>query len=488
MPPQSVVVAAPDSSGVRLRQRLERAVVAVLLLDGAAPFWAGAYLPLVDLPQHLALARILGAPHDAAAGFDHFFRLQVGPSPYWGYLAPVWLLAKLMPLELASRIFLSLWAVVLPLSIGRLLRALGRDWRWAAFSLPLIWNSHLFWGFTALLASMPLYFYTVAIAIERFDLGPPDRRTDLRLGGLALAVFLCHVQGFLLLVASLLLLSLLQGGGVRRHARRLIFLVPALALFGLFFASQVAGDEPMSPLHAMHRPRYSQVTGPDAWDFESPGVTLSRLPERIWGAYTDGSDDAIGAAWILLLIVGLIFARGAGEAGRERSPASFRGELLCLLALGCYLCLPYELAGQPYFNTRYPVFAALLAPVFLTQPATGRRRALCAAAAALGFVAHLNAAWKFAAFQRETEGFDAVLARIPAGRRVLGLVFDRGERDLFRLGPHLHFPAYYVARQGGDAGFTFAGLPAQPVRYRPEGQALHPDEWKPWEFDWEEMA
>ncbi|MEO7795865.1 MAG: hypothetical protein ABIV06_13935, partial [Thermoanaerobaculia bacterium] len=42
--------------------------------------------------------------------------------------------------------------------------------------------------------------------------------------------------------------------------------------------------------------------------------------------------------------------------------------------------------------------------------------------------------------------------------------------------------------QGGDAGFTFAGLPAQPVRYRPEGQALHPDEWKPWEFDWEEMA
>jgi hypothetical protein len=37
-------------------------------------------------------------------------------------------------------------------------------------------------------------------------------------------------------------------------------------------------------------------------------------------------------------------------------------------------------------------------------------------------------------------------------------------------------------------GFSFAGLPSIPVRYRPGMQAPHPYEWRPETFDWATMG
>ncbi|HLF55895.1 MAG TPA: hypothetical protein VI942_03520 [Thermoanaerobaculia bacterium] len=470
---------------------LRRAVVGALLLDGAAPFWSGRFLPFLDLPQHLALARILGDPSDAVAGFEQFFRIDHGPTPYWGYLAPMWALTRILPLELANRILLSLWAIALPVSVARALRAFGRDWRWAAFSLPLIWNSHLFYGFTAMLVSMPIFFWTLALSAEAFAGGAGRARSRVALAVLAIVVFCAHVQTYLLLVVSIVALAVIAAGGARAIGGRLVPLLPSIALLALFVYSQLAsGTPPISPLHAEHSPRYGQVGSPEAWSYEPPSETLSRMPARLWGGYSDGSDDWLGMAWLLLLVVALLVSRGSAAA-RLPTGSPWResaGEVACLVAFAAYLFLPEEFAGQPWFNQKYLVFAALLAPSFLVAPATGGRRWLLAAAAALGFVAHVNAAWKIALFQREAAGFEAVLETAEPGRRLLGLVFDRGELGAFRLGPFLHFPAYYVARQGGDAGLTFAGRPAIPIRYRAGAQARHPSEWRPWEFDWRTMS
>ena len=57
-----------------------------------------------------------------------------------------------------------------------------------------------------------------------------------------------------------------------------------------------------------------------------------------------------------------------------------------------------------------------------------------------------------------------------------------------RLWPFLHFACYEQVLAGGDAGFSFAGLPSIPVRYRPGMQAPHPYEWRPDQLDWATMG
>ena len=56
---------------------------------------------------------------------------------------------------------------------------------------------------------------------------------------------------------------------------------------------------------------------------------------------------------------------------------------------------------------------------------------------------------------------------LPFGKRLLTLAFD-AESPRTVIPPFLHFGAYYRARYGGIASFSFSELPHWPVRYRPE--------------------
>jgi hypothetical protein len=71
---------------------------------------------------------------------------------------------------------------------------------------------------------------------------------------------------------------------------------------------------------------------------------------------------------------------------------------------------------------------------------------------------------------------------------VLGLPFDNGAAGPVRTWPLLHWACWEQIVAGGDVGFSFAGLPSIPVRYRPGMQAPHPYEWRPEEFDWAAMG
>jgi hypothetical protein len=147
-----------------------------------------------------------------------------------------------------------------------------------------------------------------------------------------------------------------------------------------------------------------------------------------------------------------------------------------------------EISGQWYVNPRHLVFAALALPLLLARPADGPRRAIAALAAAVALLACGNAFLKIRAFQRQVGEVAPVLAALPPGGRVLGLPFDLGAAGPVKLWPLLHLACYEQVLAGGDVGFSFAGLPSIPVRYRPGMQAPHPYEWRPEEFDWRSMG
>lgn len=482
-----------------MKRWIERGASALLLAAAAAPFWSGRYLPFLDLPQHLGLAAVVTRHGDPATRFALYYTLEPRITPYWGYYGAMWLLGQALPLELANRLLFTAYAVGMPLASAYLLGCFGRDRRWAVLSIPLVFNTNLFFGFGSFLLSIPLFLFALGLA-ERHLGGERARlRQALPLAAVAVLVFLFHAQTYLLLgICVALLLAVRAGGGhgARWIAARCLPYLPSLALFACWFWRSFVGAERAGvEEHTVHHRTYGGVAGLGAV-YEPLRAVLERVPERLAGAFTDRSDLRIALALLAVFAVAMATAYGgAPRAEGDPRPARWRCfllarrcDLLVLALLGSYLLAPMEISGQWYVNPRHLIFGALALPLLLGRPARGWRAALVAAGAVVSLVACANAAAKVVAFQRQVGPFDAVARALPRGGRVLGLPFDNGAGGPVRTWPLLHWACWEQVLAGGDVGFSFAGLPSIPVRYRPGMQAPHPYEWRPEQFDWAAMG
>ncbi|BDG07842.1 hypothetical protein [Anaeromyxobacter paludicola] len=484
-----------------MTSRLERAAAALLLCAVAAPFFAGRFLPLLDLPQHLAIARVVAHPGDPL--FARYYAVELRVTPYWGYYAAMAALQRLLPVELANRLLLAACAVAVPLALAGLLQAVGRDPRWAVLGVPLAFHTNLFFGFTTFALSVPAFLWALGAAVRLLRDARPGRGAGAAAGAASAVVFLCHAQTYLLLGLCVLALFAVHGRGLGWSARRALAFLPSLALFAVWAFD--AFLRPHGAGVAGHTPEWRNYGGAGGLGavWEPPLELLRRAPERLLGAFDDGSDLALGGAllgvYLLALLLGLSLPAVASRAGEGRAgearPNGFRaflrahpGELLCLLCLAAALGTPFQIAGQWYLAPRYLVFAALLAPAFLRAPRGRLARLPLALAAVVGLAACVNTALHVRAFQREVGPLAEVLEAAPPGGRLLYLPFDTGAGGGFRLWPFLHAGCYYQVLRGGDVGFSFAGLPSLPVVYRPGMQAPHPYEWRPGDFDWARMG
>ncbi|HEX7623143.1 MAG TPA: hypothetical protein VF400_06190, partial [Anaeromyxobacteraceae bacterium] len=375
-----------------------RAVALLLLAAGAAPFWAGRFLPFLDLPQHLGLAAVVARYRDPATAFARTYLVQAGVTPYWGYYGSMWLLGRALPLELANRVLFSAYAVGLPLAAAFLLASFRRDPRWAVFTLPLVFSTNLFLGFASFLLSLPLALLALGLA-ER-HLAAPDFRpgTALGLAAAAALVFLFHAQSYLVLGLCALVLFAVHLRGLGWAATRALAFLPSLVLFALWFVPSFVTPERAVPGHTVWHRSYGGLSGLGA-AWEPWQTVLRRAPERLFGSFGDGSDRALGAALAVVSAVALVVAYGPAHAPRRgTSPSApeagatgalrrfllaHRCDLLVLALLASYRLAPMEISGQWYVNPRHLVFAALAAPLLLARPARGWRAGLAALAAAL---------------------------------------------------------------------------------------------------------
>src|ERR1700755_1520931 len=91
------------------------------------PLGSTRYLPIEDLPQHLAAIRVLHSFDDASYAFQSFFELQLGKTQYLAYYMLVDALSYVMDLELANRIVVIASVAAIPYALLYLLDALQRD-------------------------------------------------------------------------------------------------------------------------------------------------------------------------------------------------------------------------------------------------------------------------------------------------------------------------------------------------------------------------
>lgn len=444
------------------------------------PFWVVEFLPFLDIPQHLNTIAVMHHAGDPDFAFDAYFTIEAGSTQYLLYYLTCDLLSNLMGVEAANKVFISLYAVLLPWSLLAFLRAYDRPLPPAILAFPLVFNTFLFYGFINYVFALPFFFF--GLALHARLLQAPTRWLQGGLVAVGLLIFYSHLQIFLVYVGALGLVTLMRWPGIKHFALRLLHVLPALLLFawwGLASDGLAGGDAWESAVSK----RYETLTGAE---WEPLHHTLTRLPDRLLSVYKDDVDERItlGVGFFVLLF--LLLRRGATGDWRTWLKGSFP-EVLTLFVVIFYVSVPTSYKWVWPVNWRFAPLAALL---FLTW-ARGDWHPWIKH----GFTAALTlfAAWAiwghkkhFQAFDAEAQNVAPILEKIEPQARVYALMFDSGSQVI--VGPaYLHFNQYHPIRKGGMAAYSFAEAPQSPIRFRSESEGGPPptplrSEWKPHDF------
>jgi hypothetical protein len=437
----------------------------VLVAWTCSPLWAAKYLPIQDLPQHLAAIRVLHSFGDGQFDFARYFELQLFRTQYLGYYLAAHLLSYVFDLELANRILISACVAGIPYASRSLLRSLDRDERFALFALPLTYNAHLILGFVNFLMAIALALWGLSLAVRLHSAFKPSRAIGLAL--LALACFYAHVVPFALLALGVGLIAL--GRDWRATLRRLLPLVPAVIAALIWTITSPAGK---ATVHA--------AGGGDAGPqptFVPLEVAYADIPNWLTDILHGDTDRSLLRVFAILfaltLCIGALPRAGTpGQAARNPIARADTRALLPRLAL-----LPL-IAGILYFIAptgydwiwpiaqRFPLLALLFAIPILPKPGPVLGTIVATALVVLTLANVREVSRAFRAFDaEEVADFDAALDSIPPAKRVAGLIFARYSRQV-KFSPFIQYVAYYQARKGGAVMFTFADFPQSPFRFR----------------------
>ncbi len=404
-----------------------------MILALGLPVLLFAYLPMIDLPQHLAIASILQHLGEPRYGFAAYYTSQLNTL----YILPCLLtlgLAKLMPLKKALHVVVFLSVVLYPLGVAFILRQRRRPWPLSLLALPLVYNNLFFWGFFNFNLAIGLSFFCIGLLLA----SRPTRATDVALALLLVAISFCHVYGLLFVAGfAVLLLLFSDGAGRRVLLRRLPAILPALVLGAVW----------TKDLHAArHLGGYKWLP---LW------VQLKLLPRHIFGGYQDSTELAL-LLLLLLTFALLSYASFPATVARWRRLEAPERAFYAYAALNLvlYFVLPLSTPTAKMLSVRHALLAASLLPLCLRSQEyleTRLSRTLCgvlAGAVILNSWAHL---WLFA---KEARPFDRVIAALPERPKLLALNLDP-YGGIMANHPYCPYAAYIQAERGGLLAETF---------------------------------
>lgn len=477
----------PDAPRFWLRHLF--AIAFCLCLAAALlPIWIGPYLPAVDWPQHLFLINLLGALDDPAFAFRDLFVEEPG----WTYLAfyySVHWLARLVPLEIAFKIWLSLLLTGIPLSLWFLSRSLKRS-RWLCLlAFPLLFTYSFYWGLFSFMATLPWTFLAIGFFVRVLDGEWGTKRFWLCVAGSATSlalVELTHAAAMVFLALALPAMLLTTPSDRPRRIAAVLSVVPGVALLLMWL---VTGQTRPPEIGAGPWQAAGPLLDPANYVFDPIARRLSELPARLAGGFWGYADRPALFGWlaVIVLVIGLSIYR------RQRPDmaiiARLRPLILFLIAFGCYLFLPMDVKGYMYqIYPRYCQIAALLLIVTLPFPLGPSYKIYAVAATVVGVYSGINLAVQFYQFNDEARGFDRVVEMIPPNSRIMHLVVNPKSK-VSTHAVYLHYAALAAARTGGVPSFSLARHSPFPVHYRADNPIPTPRwEWRPQAFDWKREA
>lgn len=191
------------------------ALVALTVL-GVLPLWVGRFLPLFDYPAHLVVPAAMLHASDPAMRIDELYLSRPGLNPNSLHYAVTFLLGHVVPLEVASKLFLSAAVAALPWSMVFALRTFGRDWRLVFLAVPMMLGRGFFYGFVGHCAALPMHLVIVSMLAR--ELRSPAASRRLVVGVLMALLPFAHFFTMLLTFAAGLLVVWRARGSARAVA------------------------------------------------------------------------------------------------------------------------------------------------------------------------------------------------------------------------------------------------------------------------------
>jgi hypothetical protein len=443
----------------------------LLWLEGAGPtaaFWGAValftaaffvtpYLPLIDYPQHVALAAILRRMADPAAPEHRLYEVNF-VTYNGGFHLAVAALSFLVRPESAGRLVMASFPALYALAALAVVREAGRPRWYALLALPLTYSRAMAWGFANWNLTFPLAILAVTWWMRY------ARGERAMLGRLLVASVACaygHV---------LAMLCLCFGIGVAQLSRSRE-LGPG---WGARLGRLAATPLPVMPgvVWCAFVYRYQTRSSFSNWA-EAP---LDGLDDPLWfklryvlsmaaGNVADVSDSAL-LALALALAAFLLFA-----GPPEPSPAADAAALdlravrwLAVAFFACYLVVPKVFVATWFIYERFPPLAMVFLAGALPLRLMPWRDELRAAAATVAVAAGANnlRAWATAG---EAGDASAIVDDVPPGRKLLAVTFDPSPERLTRE-VFVHLPAIYQVRTRGEIAYTFTKFESMPVHYR----------------------
>ena len=432
----------------------------------AAPLWLHRWLPIQDLPQHLATLRIV---HDVHTGGPEgaVYAVDMLKTQYVLFYLAGDLLSYVCSVRSAALLFLTAYMVGTVGAMYALLKELGKDPRLSLLAVPLLTNTQLLIGLLQFLIGLPLTLYGWSLAL--LYLRTERRRYGIALAVVAVLTFYSHIVAFGILVIGLAIIA--PYSSIRRLLRFSLTLLPA----GLFMLRWAFFTESGAFVRSTV---VSGAENKDLWPFH---LSFHSIYGIAFDTYRDSADEKIFAEASLVAIALTLLTRR-----RVRSAISTaRWALVPLVCFFLYFRSEGTNGFLGHIRDRFALFGMFaLIPLFrMPKGIVGALGTVAMTLISLETAETFD--WHCSRFEREEVGdFDQALDHIAPGKRVAGLILS-SDSKYFSENPFLHYAAYYLVEKGGSVNFSFAGYPHWVYSYRPHMDPLGASppvflwEWRP---------
>ncbi|MEO6951243.1 MAG: hypothetical protein ABI321_05465 [Polyangia bacterium] len=452
-------------------QRLRRLLLAdgglpivwlVLTCFALYPVWHQRLLPMLDTPNHLALARGWHDFHDRASRISEFYDLRVRMVPYWLFYGSIDVLMYVVDVETANKLFLSAYLVLFPLSVLAVARALGRSAWLALFAFPVAFNQNWIYGFTSYLMSVTLALFCLAALLRWLE----TRRAVyvVALGVCVTLCYLAHIMPWFLFGLCAIAILLL-------HARRW---QPGLVAAAAMLPSVVMALTAV--LDDRQNRTYIKGSTFSATFTDFPAAVIA-FPKRVMEIVPGPFDLRVLVTLVLTLVALFVLPRFVPRLRREPGPLVTTHKVILWILVLAYLSLPYEITKPMswwYVGPRLPSLILVLLALYPAIALTGWRRLILLPVVVCGIALPLKLARLYRSFSKRNMPAVKLIEDTPRGsitllvvrNMVLGKGAEERSGDSATSAPvYWHFPEWPMALRGGYGPYTFdQGIPIVPKK------------------------
>ncbi|MBI1929032.1 hypothetical protein HYR99_32900, partial [Candidatus Poribacteria bacterium] len=124
------------------------------------PIWSAEYFPSQNGPAYLLIIHMFKEFHNPAFNYSDYYELRPFISPYLLFNLIVYLLHFIFSLLISEKIGLSIYAILLPLSVFYFLKIANPGKMYLGFvSFLYIYNFFLFRGYFNFCLAIPIFFF-----------------------------------------------------------------------------------------------------------------------------------------------------------------------------------------------------------------------------------------------------------------------------------------------------------------------------------------